>query len=400
MSSKANWTVPAHVPAHLVVDFDYMNPPGVADDVHLAWKVLHQYPDVIWSPYHGGHWIASRANEIEQIQKDSSRFSYEKVTIPADHSVRLVPLELDPPEHTPYRALITPSFLPQAIGAMEPDIRQLAIELIEGFASNGECEFIEDFAQKLPIVIFLRLVNLPLEDRVELLEMAEMSTRGTFEQRQQASQLLGAYLGKWVAERQANPGDDLLSLIVNATIDDNPMPPDRLFGMLANVMFGGLDTVASILGFICHFLATHPAERQRLLEEPALINTCIDELIRRHGVATTARIVLHDMELAGAPLKAGDAIQAPNMLASLDERRFDNPMQVNLDRKPVLHHNFGNGVHRCPGSFLARTEIKIFIQEWLKRIPNFELAPGEKPKFASGPVSGVLYLPLRWNTAP
>ncbi|WP_323146584.1 cytochrome P450 [Pseudomonas marginalis] len=397
MTYPDNWTVPAHVPPHLVVDFDCLHPAGAETDVHLAWKVLHDGPDIVWSPYNGGHWIATRAEDIEVIQKDGARFSHRIVNIPPTPQITLVPLELDVPEHTAYRALITPSFLPQAIASMEDDIRALTIELIEDFQANGQCEFVNDFAKMLPILIFLRLVDLPSSDRLELLTMAEMAVRGTLEERIESQVLLQRYLGKWIQERTLKPGNDVISLIVNAQIDGEPIRPERMFGMLIVVLFGGLDTVASMMSFICRFLADHPTKRQQLVDDPQLINTAVDELIRRHGVTNTARVVTGDFDFKGVPLKDGDQIQVPNALFGLDERRFADPMDVDLTRKPVIHAAFGNGPHRCPGSFLARTEIKVFLQEWLKRIPDFRVKPGEQPRTASGAVNGVLHLPLVWD---
>lgn len=399
MSYPAHWVVPGHVPADRVVDFDFMHPPGAETDVHAAWKTLHDGPDVVWSPYNGGHWIATRAQDIETIQKDAARFSHARVTVPRSEDVQLVPLELDPPEHAAYRTLITPSFLPQAIASMEEDVRALTIELIEGFKARGECEFVGEFAKMLPIVIFLRLVDLPQDDRLQLLEMAELSVRGDLQERQRSQGMLMGYIGKWVEERTRNPGDDLISLIVNARIDGQPISPERMFGMMIVVLFGGLDTVAAMMSFICRFLAEHPIERRRLAAEPELILTAVDELIRRHGVTNTARVVVEDTAFNGLLLKQGDQIQVPNALFGLDERRFANPMDIDLGRKPVVHAAFGNGPHRCPGSFLARTEIKVFLQEWLKRIPEFEIKAGEQPRCASGMVNGMLHLPLQWHVA-
>lgn len=399
MNASATWTVPEHVPGDRVVDFDFMNPPNVAADVHLAWKALHDGPDIVWSPYNGGHWIATRADDIEVIQKDHQRFSHARVNIPPGNDPALVPLELDPPEHSAYRALITPAFLPQAVAAMEDDIRLLTVELIDGFAGKGECEFIGEFAKMLPIVIFLRLVDLPQEDRLQLLEMTELAVRGTVEERQRSQQMLAGYIGKWIENRRRNPGTDLISLIVNAKVDGEPIAPQRMFGLLVVVIFGGLDTVAAMMGFVCRYLAEHPAERRRLAEQPELILTAVDELIRRHGVTNTARVVVEDVHFNGVYLKRGDHIQVPNALFGLDERRFSNPMVIDFERKPVLHAAFGNGPHRCPGSFLARMEIKVFLQEWLKRIPDFELVASDPPRCASGMVNGLLHLPLRWNVA-
>ena len=399
MNDTKGWTVPGHVPRELVVDFDYMNPPGAQDDVHLAWKSLHTGPDIVWSPYYGGHWIATRGEDIEAMQKDHARFSHRSVNIPPLNETQLVPLELDPPEHTAYRNLITPAFLPQAIASLESDVRSLAIELIEKLVPRGECEFVSEFSKILPIVIFLRLADLPLSDREQLLEWAEWAVRGNFEQRNESQQRLGAYISTWVAKRKAEAGGDLVSLIVNAQIDGKPISPERMFGMFIVVLFGGLDTVASLMGFIARFLAENPAHRRQLIENPELMVSSVDELIRRFGVANTARLITQDMEYKGVQFRKGDQIQLPNSLFGLDDRKFSNPLAVDLTRKPVLHAAFGNGPHRCPGSFLARTEIKVFLQEWLKRIPDFRIREDDKPRCGSGSVNGMLYLPLAWDVA-
>jgi cytochrome P450 len=399
MNDTKSWTVPDHVPRELVVDFDYMNPPGAQDDVHLAWKSLHTGPDIVWSPYYGGHWIATRGEDIEAMQKDHARFSHRSVNIPPLNETQLVPLELDPPEHTAYRNLITPAFLPQAIASLESDVRSLAIELIENLVPRGECEFVSEFSKILPIVIFLRLADLPLSDREQLLEWAEWAVRGNFEQRNESQQRLGAYISTWVAKRKAEAGGDLVSLIVNAQIDGKPIGPERMFGMFIVVLFGGLDTVASLMGFIARFLAENPAHRRQLIENPELMVSSVDELIRRFGVANTARLITQDMEYKGVQFRKGDQIQLPNSLFGLDDRKFSNPLAVDLTRKPVLHAAFGNGPHRCPGSFLARTEIKVFLQEWLKRIPDFRIREDDKPRCGSGSVNGMLYLPLAWDVA-
>ncbi|MCP3710494.1 cytochrome P450 [Paraburkholderia sp. CNPSo 3274] len=400
MNHTKGWNVPDHVPQELVVDFDYMNPPGAQDDVHLAWKSLHAGPDIVWSPYYGGHWIATRGEDIEAMQKDHTRFSHQSVNIPPLNESRLVPLELDPPEHTAYRNLITPAFLPQAIASLESDVRSLAIELIEKIAPRGECEFVSEFSKILPIVIFLRLADLPLSDREQLLEWAEWAVRGNLEERIESQHRLGGYIASWVEKRKAEAGGDLVSLIVNAQIDGKPISPERMFGMFIVVLFGGLDTVASMMGFIARFLAENPAHRQQLIENPELMVSSVDELIRRFGVANTARLITQDMEYKGIQFKKGDQIQLPNSLFGLDDRKFGNPLAVDLTRKPVMHAAFGNGPHRCPGSFLARTEIKVFLQEWLKRIPDFRIRENDKPRCGSGSVNGMLYLPLAWDVAP
>ena len=390
--------IPAHVPRELVVDFDFMNLPGHREDVHRAWKdAVAGAPDIFWTPHYGGHWLAIRADDIEVMQRDHEHFSYESVTIPRQQDMRLAPLEYDPPEHTALRAILSPSFGPKPMQALQADVRALCIELIEGFGARGECEFVGDFAKRLPIVVFLRLVDLPLEDREHLLELTEMSVRGTAEQRQKANEGLFMYVQKWIAARRAAPGPDLFSKIVNATVGGQPLPPDKTFGMLANVIFGGLDTVAASLSFVTRWLAENREARQELIDNPTLIPDAEEEFYRRFGIPNTARVITKDFLYKGVPFKRGEQVMMSKTLYGLDERRYVDPFRVDFKRPRSAHAAFGDGPHRCPGSFLARQELRIFLEEWLTRIPHFRIKPGARAVTSSGMVNGVLSLPLVWD---
>ena len=391
-------TVPSHVPPQLVFDFDFMSPPGHHEDVHLAWKRgVQGAPDIFWTPRNGGHWVAVRAEDIDVMHRDHERFSHRSVTIPREPNVRLAPLEYDPPEHTPLRAILSPSFGPKPMQALQESLRALCRELIDGFYARGECEFVGDFAKRLPIVVFLRLVDLPLEDREELLELTEKSVRGTAKMREEANAGLAAYVQKWVIARRAQPGPDLFSRIVNATVNGEPLAPDVTFGMLANVIFGGLDTVAASLSFVTRWLAENADMRAQLATNPALIADAQEEFYRRFGIPQTARVITHDFVYKGVPFKAGEQILLSKTLHGLDERRYPDPFRVEFGRKRAQHAAFGDGPHRCPGSFLARQELRIFLEEWLARIPDFSIKPGAKVVTSSGMVNGVLSLPLAWD---
>jgi cytochrome P450 len=355
---------PAHIPAERVLDFDYLAPAGHEDDVHLAWHRLHDasVPSIFWTPRHGGHWVATRAADIEAMQMDHARFSHASVTVPKDaQMVRIVPLEMDPPEHTPYRALLSPRFGPRPVADLESSVRQLAIELIDGFIDDGKCEFIDAFAKRLPIVVFLRLVDLPLEDRELLLDMTEASVRGNPERRAWSRGQLQQYVGKWIAERRARPGPDLFSAMVNAKVNGRDYTPEETFGMLINVIFGGLDTVAASIGFVTRYLAEHPQARRQLAKEPALITIAVEEFLRRFGVPNTARVVTQDCEYGGVQFKAGEQVMLPKVLHGLDPLRYAEPLKVDFDRPAARH------------------------------------AEGAKARTSSGQVNGILSLPLAWS---
>ncbi|HLZ99896.1 MAG TPA: cytochrome P450 [Steroidobacteraceae bacterium] len=390
---------PSHVPPELVVDFDYRDFPGHDSDVHLAWKRLHEGPDLFWSPRHGGYWVATRAEDIDVMQIDHERFSHRSITVPPEPGrAPLAPLEYDPPRHGPLRSVLSPAFGPRPMQELDADLRQLSSELLDAIQLRGQCEFVDAYAKRLPIVTFLRLVDLPLDDRDELLELTELSVRP----KSQADQLrafsgLQQYIGGWIAQRRTSPGKDLLSRMVNARIGDRAIDEVELGGMMPNVIFGGLDTVASALSFTARCLAENPGVRRRLIDDPKLIPTAIEEFLRRFGIPNTARVVTRDMDYKSVKFRAGDVVLLPKTLHGLDERRFPDPLEIDFGRVRRPHAAFGDGPHRCPGSFLARLEMRVFLEQWLERIPDFRITPGERVRTSSGAVNGVLHLPLSWH---
>jgi cytochrome P450 len=395
--------VPPHIPPGLVHDFDFFAPPGADEDIHLAWKRLHDIaPDIFWTPRNGGHWVATRGQDIREVQTNHRRFSQRIMTIPASaQTFRILPANSDPPEHDGYRRIIMPALLPRAVDRLDGSIRALAAELVDGLADAGHCDFVEDFARKLPIIGFLKVVDLPINDRELLLGMADAIMRGTDPVRSEQAQMeMLAYMEHWIAERRARPGADLISTVVHAKIGERPLSDEEVLGLVRLILFGGLDTLTSLMGFIWRFLATHPDEVRELVAHPELRRNAIEELIRRHGVVNTARYVTEDFTWKGAPLRQGDMIQIPNALFGLDERITPDPLAVDFRRAHVEHVAFGNGPHICPGAHLARREIAASLDAWLARIPQFALAPGTRPVLHAGAsINGVLRLDLAWTPA-
>ena len=393
--------VPDHVPPERVYDFDFLDPPGASDDVHLAWKRLHaEAPDIFWTPRNGGHWVATRGEDIKRIQTDHRRFSQRVMTIPASaQTFRILPANADPPEHGPYRQIIMPAFLPKAVDRI--DVRGLAAELVAELAPLGRCEFIEDFARKLPIVVFLKVVDLPLADRERLVGWADTILHGTDEERaRQAHEAMLAYIVAWVEERRVRPGDDLISRIVHARVGERRITEDEILSLVRLVLFGGLDTLTSLMGFVWRFLATHPGHRKELAEQPVVPRNAVEELIRRHGIVNTGRLITEDCVYQGVRLEAGDMIQIPNSLVGLDERLNPDPLEVDFQRARPEHAAFGNGPHTCPGALLARRALGVSLRAWLDRIPDFELAPGTRPLLHAGASNnGILRLELAWKAS-
>ncbi|MBV9511792.1 MAG: cytochrome P450 [Caulobacteraceae bacterium] len=394
-------SVPGHVPPELVVDVDFFDVPGVEDDPHAAWlKIRDGAPRVFYTPRNGGHWIVTRADDVEEVLKDYERFS-SYASIPpglVTEPYPNPPVGADPPEHGPYRQLLLPAFSPRAIADMESYIRSLTIELIEAFAGQGRCEFVDDFAQRMPIGVFLRFMGLPDSDRLRLLGYVNQRMRGEVEAERFAGHMaLAAYAVEKVRERRRDPSDDLLGRIANGVIDGEPIQESKAVSMVVILLLAGLDTVVNTVSLIARLLATHPEHRRRLTHSPELIPQAVEELLRRFPVPNISRRVRNDIEFRDVRMRAGDGVLTIIPLTGLDETKYENPLEVDFDRELKPHVNFGMGVHRCVGSHLARLELRIFLEEWLKRIPDFELDPADPPAGVGGNVIGMGRLPLVWS---
>lgn len=393
--------IPAHVPAERVREIDVYNVQSLHDELHLGWKrVQDENPAAFYTPLNGGHWIFTRADLIERLFEDSDTFISEGAYVPPlpEGSPPMLPINADGPNHRVYRSFIMPFLVAGRLNASIERARKLAVELIEGLQPKGECDFQADFAEHLPIQVFLDMVDLPLSDRPQLLKFAEVVRLKDEDERNAARAGMFGYLAEKIQERMANPGEDMISKIVTGQIDGRQMTFEEALGECTVILLGGLDTVASMMGFIARFLADNPDVRHRLAANPKEIPGIIDELMRRFSVAAPNRRAARDVEIDGVTIKAGDTVHVASCLHGLDETRWDDPLTVDLDRKVVRPMTFGgNGPHRCPGAALARAEIAIFLEEWLKRIPDFRIKPGAKVEFASGSVNGVLSLPLEWD---
>ncbi|TWB31033.1 cytochrome P450 [Nitrospirillum viridazoti] len=389
---------PDHVPGDRVLDVNIFDLPGAAENAHLAWKALSGTHPLLWTPHHGGHWIATSGELIEKIYGSPALFSNREVGIPAKKFlVEMLPIQRDGDQHKAFRALIEPALRPAAVQRYGVQARQLAIRIIEDLLPRGKCEFVADFSLVMPLSIFLSIVDLPVDDREELHALARASSRSpTAEQRHAAFQQIIVYLERWIAKRRAEPGDDLLSTIIHSHVDGRPLTHTEVLGMSVLLLFAGLDTVASMMAFVMRYLADHPEHRRWIIENPQQVSFAVEELMRRHGVANNVRTVVQDVELDGVLLRAGDLIVAPNCLHGLDEQQFAHADEVDFSRRPTATGTFGWGPHRCAGANLARMEMRILLEEWLKRIPDFEVDPAKAVVQQTGTVNGVLQLPLRW----
>ena len=399
MADPAFSPIPAHVPAALVRDFDFLQP-VVEGDLYDWWAMLHDGPEIFFTPRHGGHWVTTRVEDIAHVMETYETFSSQQMTVPkGTHKFPSPPIMYDPPLHTDFRRLLAPFFTPKSIGELEVKARGLSVRLIEEVAARGSCEFVSELSLEMPIGIFLGLVDLPEADRLELLSYAEKMVRGrTHEEQAEGFTRNYEYLARVFAERRGKPGNDILSYATQGTIEDGrPLTEMELLGLGALLLVGGLDTVAGMMGFIMLHLARNPDHQALLAANPDLMPQAIEELMRRHQIANIARLVVHDTELKGVAMKAGDMVLTPTSIAGLDDRRYPDPMAVDFARADKRSLVFGKGPHQCIGAFLARTELRVFFTEWLRCVPRFRIAEGETPVAVPGRANAVSYLPLEWD---
>lgn len=409
MTSETISASPANVPSSRVYDFDVYSPAGIQEvGYHQAWKRLQApgVPDLIWTPRNGGHWIATRGALIREFLNDPEHFSAQVMIVPkaAGMEHKLVPMNMDPPEHTPYRRVLNKGLGPREIRNFEAAIRAVAIELIEPFANDGRVEFCAAYSDIFPIKVFLAFSKLPLEDAPILTKFAHGMLRPEGTTPEEKAESMAAanagffeYIGPTVEARRASIGDDWISTIIHSEVNGAPPSDYEVLAMIALVLLAGLDTVVNFLPFAMEYLSRHPEDVAELAADPQKIPRHVEELLRRFPVVAQARLVRQDVVRDGVELKSGDMVLVPSTLHGLDERVNPDPMRLDFSRKGGSHATFGGGAHICAGMHLANMEIIVTLQEWLARIPEFRLQPDFSIVAHSGVVADVERLELKWD---
>ena len=395
--------VPATVPPELLrdADFDAMTAEGA--DPWLAVSQLHDGPPVVWmteANFGRPGWVLTRNDVITEAFIDYEHFSSERPGMIADmlgEPVRLNPIEIDPPRHHHYRKVLNPFFTPKAVKDFDAPVRQVCRELIAKFMNRGECEFVDEFAVPFPSYIFLDLMGMPRDRLDDFIGWQNDLMRAPDPmQRVAAARSIYAYLKEHMLAQQENPTNDFLRGMVTAEIEGRPIDYYELMGMFYVLYVGGLDTVYSTIGWIMHHVATHPELQHRLRADPSLMPQAIEEFSRAFSVVVTHRSVREDFVFHGVPMKKGDEVNLPIMLANRDPAVHANPHEIDIDRKP-RHIAFGTGTHNCLGLHLAKREMRIVLEEFLATFDNIRLKPGEVPRHHTGRTFGFDYLPLTWG---
>ncbi len=325
----------------------------------------------------------------------------------------LIPLNVDPPQHSKYRKLLDPLFAPKRMDEQEEDITRRANALIDGFVDRGECNFTEEFAELFPSSVFLGLMGLP-EDELEMFlrlrdgilhpekhdpnAMLDPDARAAVMQR--TGQEIYDYFGALVDDRRSQPTDDVVSRFLAAEIDGDVLTRDDILDICFLFLIAGLDTVSDSLTCMYAFLATHPEHRRQLVDDPSCIPNAVEELLRWESPVPSGvpRVATCDTRLPnGRAVKAGTAVMVSYGAANVDPSDMPDSFDVRFDREVNRHIAFGGGVHRCLGSHLARRELRITLREWHRRIPDYWLKPGhEELEYPPG-LRHVKDLTLAWR---
>jgi cytochrome P450 len=365
------------------------------------YKFARSVGSVVPGPF-GGVSIMGR-KEVEFALQHPDIFSSAMEAVDLGQSVPLIPLQVDPPEHSKYRKLLDPIFAPKRMNLIEPDISQLVNEFIDRFIDDGSCEFTTALAEPLPSSVFLRLLGLPVSELALFLEMKNGILRpdGADMAEIQANQRVNAreverFFAETLADRRKKPREDLLSMFASAEVGGDKLTDDEILGICFLFLLAGLDTVTDALECFFAYLAQHPEQRRLIVEDPSIIPTAVEELLRWETPVTgVPRVAQQDVEVGGCPVRKGEHVGISIGSANTDESELPDAGEVILSRN-TKHLAFGAGVHRCLGSHLARLELRTTLREWHKRIPDYAIVPGTELNYMFG-LRQVDTLPLIWS---
>lgn len=386
-------------------DFDHTDPEYAARAPEI-WDELRATCPVAHSPRFGGTWLPTRHEDVAAIAHDTEHFTSNGVIVSVfepDDSAPVgyaPPITSDPPFHEHARRLLLPAFSPKAIRPLEDSTRSFCRELIAGVLADagpdGVVDAATDYAQHIPVRVIADLLGVPPEDgdRFRVFIHRILETGGQNEPVDPGDTLI-AYLLEQIEQHRSEPRDDLIGFLLEAELDGEPLDAHHIVGTVALLLLAGIDTTWSAIGASIWHLAQHPADRRLLVEHPEAMPMAVEELLRAYAPVTMARKVAKDVELGGRTLTKGDWVLLPFPSANRDPEFFERPDEVILDRAKNRHAAFGLGIHRCLGSNLARLELTVALEEWLRAVPDFELADPEAVRWSTGQVRGPRALPIR-----
>nr|WP_192726469.1 cytochrome P450 [Mycobacterium sp. OAS707] len=352
----------------------------MAGDRGLGWKVLRDAGPVVLID--GWYFLTQRDGVLTAL-RDPDRFSSKKAFDMLGSPLPLVPISFDPPEHTRFRKILQPFFSPHTLKDMLPSLQKQAIDIVDAVAAKGECDVMADIAIPYPSQVFLTLFGLPLEHRDRLVAWKDnviaLSELPSMEGADLTPALeLVAYVSEAINQRRESPGDDLLSKVLTG---EDPLDDAEAIGLSFLFVLAGLDTVTSSMGFAMLELARNPELRRKLCDDPEGIKVFVEEIVRLEPPAPIVpRVTTEEVTVADVTFPPNTGVRLCLAAINRDDSDSISTNDVVMDGKVHPHWGFGGGPHRCLGSHLARMELTLIVEEWLKRVPDFELATDEVPE--------------------
>ncbi len=382
-------------------DYDIFDPGFVVDPYSTMTTIRESACPIAHTERRGGSWLPTRYDDVIALAQEHDVFtSREIIVVPpppgaaemAYSGVKAPPITSDPPEHHWHRRAILPTFAPQAVARYEEFTRDWCNQLIDGFIGKGTADAASDYAQQIPV----RVISSMLGVSHDMSATFTGWVRGVLEigltdpvVRRESRLNIMEFFRAQLDDRKANPREnDLITSLLALEVEGEPVDEEYVMGVCNLMLVAGIDTTWSAIGSSMWHLASHPEHVQQLHDNPDLWPSAVEELLRAYSPVTMARIVAHDTEFQGCPMKAGDRVLMAFPAANRDPRQFENPDEVILDRENNRHVAFGAGIHRCAGSNLARLELRVALQTWLSRIPRFELVDPSTVTWAGGQVRG------------
>ena len=389
-----------------IENFHHLNPEW-QEDPHPFYDKLRRECPVARSLRYGGFWILSKYEDVYRAYQETGLFSSYPNPIPESsigNQRAVIPVEIDPPDHTHYRHILSPLFAVHKMAALEGGMRKTLNELIEPILERGECEFVSEVGKELPARVFLDLMGFPLEHSGMFLEWCDVLMRGVPDVDEEESNRIrmetGLEVYGYFAEEldkrdeagEARTGDDadFIDTLRSASFaGERPLTPFEILDCIFIVLLAGLDTTQGVLSHSLEFLATHEAHRKDLIENPEVLNTAVEEFVRWFAPVAPGRRLTRDAVIGGVEMHEGDRVLLLTASACRDEAEFPAAGVVDFRREPNRHVGFGAGVHRCLGSTLARLELRTALEEWHRRIPDYRLKPGAPVRHHVSQVAGV-----------
>jgi len=388
-------------------DFDHADSQWAADPYPI-WEELRERCPVAHSPRYGGVWLPVRHDDVAAIAYDTEHFTSRSVIVtegrplmPAPQGIA-PPISSDPPFHHGARRLLLPAFSPKAVAPLASITRDYCEGLLDALEGHDVVDAAREYAQHIPVQVIATMLGFPPEDADAFRGFVHNALEAVdvpFEQRLQNFAALDAYLGAQIEDHLANPRDDLTTFLLTAEMDGERLNTEHVRGSMALLLIAGIDTTWSAIGASIWHLAKTPADRERLVAEPDLLPTAVEELLRAYAPVTMARLVKDDFEYNGCPMKKDEWVLLPFPAANRDPEAFERADEVVLDRVENRHAAFGLGIHRCAGSNLARMELTVALEVWLRRFPVFSLADPEAVTWSGGQVRGPRTLPVAVGAA-